>query len=455
MSSQRTLGIAFVVAGLFLAGCEQILHTGKVGNTKNAPSPDGTCPAGLSACGTGTFAQCLDLQNDHAHCGACDNACALGIACAAGDCQQVACTGPVTVSSQTLPTGTNPTIPIRGAILADVNGDGRPDLVTWDYSGTIPGTFEVALGQAGGGFAAPATYQTANGVDYITVADSNGDGFDDLYVSDPYDSPCLQLWLGHADGKLTPSADLGDAGCTSPVVVADLNGDGILDMVAYNPVEAAAPAVFLADAQGRFHVGTPLSVKHNAIAFLVRDWNGDGLPDLVNVAYDLSVFLNQGNGNFAEEMDCGVLTGRSEQAVVADFNHDGYLDVAADIIEKGIGVLLGMGGCQFQPMVEYPLSGAVVALVQGDLDGDGIGDLVARTSDGNVSLLRGAADGSFEVSALASSVSCDVWCPLLVGDVTNDGKVDVVVEGGSGVSSSGDQSTLVVQPTQILGNACP
>ena len=104
MTRRRSLGIAVVIEGLLLsATCEQTLRTGKVGNTRNAPNPDGTCSTGLTVCGKGAFAQCLDLQNDRAHCGTCDNACVPGIACASGTCQQIACTGPVTVSTQAIP----------------------------------------------------------------------------------------------------------------------------------------------------------------------------------------------------------------------------------------------------------------------------------------------------------------------------------------------------------------
>ena len=83
MTSRRRLGIAVMVMGLlFPTACEQTLRTGKVGNTTNAPAPDGTCNAGQSVCGSGAFAQCLDLQNDREHCGTCNNACLSGIACA-------------------------------------------------------------------------------------------------------------------------------------------------------------------------------------------------------------------------------------------------------------------------------------------------------------------------------------------------------------------------------------
>ena len=461
MTRRGTLGIAVVVAGLWLpAACEQILPTGKVGNTINAPSPDGTCAAGLTVCGKGAFAQCLDLQNDHEHCGDCDNACALGIVCAAGTCQQVACTGPVTVSVETVPEATSPTGTALGggALLADINGDGRPDLIAWEQRWDPTEMFQVALGAAGGGFDAAVTYQAANRVNQVMAADWNSDGFDDLFVSTMSDPPCLQIWLGHADGKLTSTTDAGDAGCVRPVALADLNGDGNLDMVAYG--DGSMPGVFLADANGAFHVRTSLPIKHNGLAFLVRDWNGDGFPDLVNVSQILSVYLGKGNGTFEDEMDCGVLTGVWEQVVIADLNRDGHLDVAGGMIEAGIGVLAGMGGCQFQPMTEYPFpsrfphGGEIVGLTYADVDGDGLGDLVARSVQGDVFLLHGGADGTFQVVPLSSGQpSCGGGCPPLVGEITGDGKVDVVVVGGT--SGVGNPPTQVVRPTQILGNTCP
>jgi len=457
MTKRRSLELAvFLLALLLPAACDQVFRTGRVGNTTNAPNADGACPAGLSVCGKGAFAQCLDLQNDRMHCGTCDNACALGIACAMGACQQVACVGPVAVSTQTLPETTAPTgATLSGALLADVNGDGRPDLVTCHRSQTPEETFQVALGQASGGFGLSSTYQAANAVGFILAADSNGDGFDDLYVNDAWQSSCLEIWLGHADGKLTPTTGAGNAGCIVTLAQADLNGDGVEDTVAYTPYDVV-PAVFLADANGALHVGTRLSAKHNGTVVMVQDWNGDGLPDLVGVSQILAVYLNRGNGTFEDEIDCGVFISNYQQVVIADFNRDGHPDVAAAMIAEGVGVLLGMGGCEFQPMAEYPLSGSVVGLAYTDLDGDGLGDLVARTSDGVVSALHGEVDGTFQVTPLASVGACLDGCSLLVADVTGDGKVDIVVAGGSEmVLESGKPPTEVVYPTQVLANACP
>jgi len=462
MTKQRSLGIVLVLMWLVLpAACEQTFRTGKVGNTTNAPNPDGTCTTGLTVCGKGAFAQCLDLQTDREHCGTCDNACVAGIACAAGICQQIACTGEVPVSTQTI-SGSTPVDSAStygGAILADINGDGRPDLVSWrEESGDAQGTFQVALGEAGGGFGAASTYQAANAVDFIVAGSSNSDGFQDLYVSAAIGAHCVEIWLGHADGKLTPATDTGIPECMGSIAIGDLNGDGETDLVTILG-NTYGPTVFLADANGAFHVGTTYPALRGASRILVRDWNGDGFPDLVLLSHLLTVYLNMGNGTFEDGMDCGVSTPEPKQVVIEDFNRDKHMDVAAGM-GNSVAVLLGMGGCEFQPMAEYPLSASISALVQGDLNGDGIEDLVAQTSDGNISLLRGEADRTFQVVLLSTGSVPGESPVLLVGEVTGDGKADIVFVPGTApiqieiAPDGGIVRIPWVATANILENAC-
>jgi hypothetical protein len=222
-----------------------------------------------------------------------------------------------------------------------------------------------------------------------------------------------------------------------------------MDMVATLADSAHLPSVFLADATGAFHNGTPLPVKPNSALWRVQDWNGDGFPDALITGpptWDsLSVCLNKGNGTFEAEMECGVFLGW--YTVVADFDHDGHMDLAYGLQGRGVEVLMGTGGCQFRPIAEYPLSGTVANLAYADLDGDGIGDLVAATDDGSVYLLRGARDGTFQVTLLRSGPACGAACWLLVGDVTGDGKPDLV--------TAGLDTNMIPQSIQLVENTCP
>jgi hypothetical protein len=134
--------------------------------------------------------------------------------------------------------------------------------------------------------------------------------------------------------------------------------------------------------------------------------------------------------------------------VVADFDHDGHMDLAYALEGRGVEVLMGMGGCQFRPITEYPFAGRVTDnLVYADLNGDGIGDLVAATDGGNIYLLLGAGDGTFQVTLLRSN--SPTGAAISVGDVTGDGKPDLVTAGG--LSST----NLIPQPIQIVENTCP
>jgi hypothetical protein len=170
--------------------------------------------------------------------------------------------------------------------------------------------------------------------------------------------------------------------------------------------------------------------------------------------------LNKGDGTFEDGMDCGVATstsGASDQTVViGDFNRDGHPDLAA-ARDSSVVVLLGMGGCQFQPTTEYPLTDVVSALASGDVNGDGILDVVASTKDGALSLLLGGPDETFQIISLSASGTSGGIGSLMVGDVTGDGKADIVFVPT--VENILDSTGALVQvgggESQILENTCP
>ena len=134
--------------------------------------------------------------------------------------------------------------------VADVNGDGKPDLLVVNdnfYSGVPPGpaamsTAGVLLGNGDGTFQAAVTYTTGGYyADSVAAADVNGDGKPDLLVANNADNSCagnrgsVGDLLGNGDGTFQTSMSFcsGDYSANS-VATGDVNGDGKPDLVVAN-----------------------------------------------------------------------------------------------------------------------------------------------------------------------------------------------------------------------------
>ena len=449
----------------------------------NKPADDGTCPSERSLCGTGTFAICVDLQNDPDHCGTCDQVCTPGIACQSGVCQQTRCTDTTIQFSGQPPASTYqggpdsgqppasiyPSGPEPREILADVNGDGRLDLVDWqsgvDYW-QHPRTFHVSLGQPGGGFAAPDTYSSALDLWTILATDVNHDGADDIIVvsaAAQNQPPCsVEVWLGNPAGYLTrfeASTQNGVTAMGPMLVVGDVSGDGWPDLVmpsGQNPsVQNAAGieiSVYLSDSTGALHLSKTYTT-HGPSSIHIRDWNGDGSPDLVMLPA-VEILYNRGDGTFEQDVDCGVWFPGAGDGVVADFNRDGQMDVAVstqgsvEVPEKGakIGVILGLGGCGFSPLHYYDLPGSVSwHLHASDMNGDGQLDLVNISEQRSVmtgleasflNVLLGNPDGTFQLPATAIPLGSVPIADMAIGETTRDQRPDILVVDPDGKTTT-------------------
>lgn len=266
---------------------------------------------------------------------------------------------------------------------ADVNGDGNPDLIVSNVpSGSISGSsapLSVLLGNGDGTFQAPVTYDAGgSGAAGIAVADVNGDGKPDLVlanVAPPLSAPGIvsspvAVLLGNGDGPFQPAMTYSSGGVGSgAVAVADLNGDGKLDVV----VESECPVVndcspgstvgnvgvLLGNGDGTFEDTVSYSSGGSSATYVtVADVNGDGIPDVevtnqsgqVNGGTPgvVDVLLGNGDGTFQAPVTYNSGGTTAIGLAVADVNGDGRPDLLAantdfpypNISLSTVGVLL-------------------------------------------------------------------------------------------------------------------
>jgi hypothetical protein len=124
-----------------------------------------------------------------------------------------------------------------------------------------------------------------------------------------------------------------------------------------------------------------------------------------------------------------VASGQPAQSVVADFNADGFPDVAtanASFSISAMAVFLGKANGEFQPPVSYPTGVFTSGIVTGDFNQDGIPDVAAMSqgsgADGDVAVFLGNGDGSFQ--APVDNVLGTFPVAIGMGDFDRDGVLD-------------------------------
>ena len=333
--------------------------------------------------------------------------------------------------------------------LADLNGDGRLDLVVAnDESGDVT----VLLGDGKGGFApAPGSpFPAGKSPNDIAIADFDGDGKPDLAFAN-HDTKYVTVLLGDGRGRFRPAPGSPVTVQSTPhphgVAAADFDGDGHVDFAveswANDKVE-----VILGAGGGRFRTpGRLFGVGQMPYQKLrAGDVNGDGFPDIVTTNFEggtVTVLLGDGKGGFREAPGSPFPAGLSPFALaLADVDRDGHLDLVVSNFEghggftkrDAVNVLLGDGRGGFRAMKGSPFATGAnpVAVAVGDVDGDGWPDVVtANMSGGDVTVLLGDGKGSFR-PGVARPAGKEPY-RVAVGDVDGDGRAEIFVANhGSG-----------------------
>lgn len=230
--------------------------------------------------------------------------------------------------------------------VGDVNADGRADLVVLN---TNDSTVGVLLGTGAGTFQAVTTYSVGS-FSYpsgLALADVNSDGRADVVVANNMTSS-VGILLSRSTGGLGTATQL-STGSNSPqsVTAGDMNGDSRPDIVF--GTSAGRVVVLLNSSTGTFSGTTAYPTGGSSVQRVqVGDVNNDGRLDVVTAntfEHSVGVLLGTGTGGLGTAASYSAGSNSAPPSVaLGDLNKDGRLDVvSANYGINSAGVLLGQG----------------------------------------------------------------------------------------------------------------
>jgi predicted outer membrane repeat protein len=334
--------------------------------------------------------------------------------------------------------------------LADVNGDGKLDLVTSVF---LSDSVTVQLGNGDG------TFQTATSILIATgfgpaenhLVSLRGNGTLDLIVAS-FNTNQIAVLLGNSNGTFQSPVfyTVGSATNTpTSITTGDFNDDSNLDVAVANTGDNTV-SIFTGNGSGALTLfGAPIPVGHTPQAIRAGDFNGDGYSDLAVANYNdgtVTTLLNNQNGTFtATTISVGSGAGSGPQALAINGSGSNLLLAVANFKDNTVSVLQGNGSGAFgaQKIVSVDKGPDDVGFA--DFNGDGILDLAVSNYTGNtVSLVLGSSAGTY--TALAPFNVGDSPYSAAVGDLDLDGTPDIVVSNcfsnNTGVLLSGTRISV-------------
>jgi hypothetical protein len=293
----------------------------------------------------------------------------------------------------------------------------------------------------------PTYYTTGNSPSFATVGDFNGDGKQDIAeVNKSSNNIYVRLGNGAGNFAVADSFNLTGGGGPLGIVSNDFNGDGKLDLATanYNSFSGNI-SVLLGNGNGSFGLPTNFNAGFGPACLVVADFNEDGFIDLAvgnggggGGHSFVSVLIGNGNGSFNNPTSFNVGTGGGSgyanpwSITKADLNKDGHADViTGNASDNTISVLLGTGSGSLGNATNIAVGTSPYSVCSADFNGDGNSDVAVAIGIGaGISILLG--DGAGNLSSPASyPLAANHASSVIPLDYNNDGLIDLAVTFGT------------------------
>jgi len=343
---------------------------------------------------------------------------------------------------------------------ADIDNDGDIDIVVngeLDVASNDP-LLKILKNNGNGTFAPAINYTPVRNFADMKLRDINGDGFVDMIFAPDGNYPSYHFGtaLNNGNGTFAPTVVTNVFACGEGTIdAADLDGDGDLDIVLTEEETCVSQQahifIFRNDGNQNFvrmtDIVLPGRLPHG---LALADVTGDSKIDIITVLSDgMGVFPGNGNLTFGAPI---ISTTAPYKFKMADFNHDGLLDLAMIMQQDAfgtelIGTALGNGNGTFQAVRTQTGSSVLENLRisddlhAADIDGDGTPDVVVLNYASNdVSVFLTNPDGSLRPHQRYGIGNT----PQLgtVADFDGDGRIDVAA--AIGLPPSGLHNAIVI-----------
>jgi RHS repeat-associated protein len=297
----------------------------------------------------------------------------------------------------------------------------------------------------------------------LTTGDINNDGYEDIITT--ADNGKLNILLGDNDGIFSNSYTFDIAPYTQSNVInqlelKDVNNDGKLDLIASLPIDGTGGGygnfntataailsdpilVFLNQGNGQFASANVLPLAAKSDGFVTGDFNGDGKLDILvrsditsaktNNVYPLTLYTGDGTGNFTQApinitgIDSTSSFTNGFQVAAADFNGDGKTELVFNLYDR-LSVYSYTNSGNWSEV--YSDSSDFYArrynFTVGDLNNDGNLDIITD-SNGSIDLLLGQNNNNFQLQSFGQRNIYKVANTLKIVDANGDLRPDLVV----------------------------